>query len=69
MELQDAVNVLRGEPGQKVTLTILRPATKEIKDYLLERTEIKVQSVKSSELLDPELTGTIQDRLCAAGAV
>ena len=46
MELQDAVNVLRGVPGQKVTLTILRPSTKEIKDYALERAEIKVQSVK-----------------------
>ncbi|MEO8440830.1 MAG: S41 family peptidase [Spartobacteria bacterium] len=55
--LQDAVDVLRGEPGQKVTLTILRPATKEIKDYPLERKEIKVQSVKGGELLDPELTG------------
>jgi carboxyl-terminal processing protease len=57
MELQDAVYILRGAPGQKVTLTILRPATKEIKDYALERTEIKVQSVKSSKLLDPELSG------------
>ena len=57
MELQDAVNVLRGAPGQKVTLTILRPSTKEIKDYALERTEIKVQSVKARRLLDPELTG------------
>jgi len=57
MELQDAVNVLRGEPGQKVTLTILRPSTKEIKDYQLERIEIKVPSVKGSKLLDPDLTG------------
>lgn len=57
MELQDAVNVLRGVPGQKVTLTVLRPATKEIKDYALERAEIKVQSVKGAKLLDPELTG------------
>ncbi len=57
MELQDAVNVLRGQPGQKVTLTILRPATKEVKDYALLRTEIKVQSVKSNKLLDPELSG------------
>src|ERR1700704_5453109 len=46
MELQDAVNVLRGEPGQKIMLTVLRPSTKEIKDYQLERAEIKVQSVK-----------------------
>ncbi len=57
LSLQDAVNVLRGEPGQKITLTILRPSTKEIKDYPLERKEIKVQSVKGARLLDPELTG------------
>src|SRR6059036_3622024 len=41
MDLQDAVNFLRGTSGQKVTLTILRPSTKEIKDFALERTEIK----------------------------
>jgi carboxyl-terminal processing protease len=57
MELQDAVNVLRGVPGQKVTLTMLRPSTKEIKDYLLDRAEIKVQSVKGAKILDPEITG------------
>ena len=57
MDLQDAVNFLRGTTGQKVTLTILRPATKEIKDFALERTEIKVQSVKAVKLLDAELTG------------
>ena len=57
LSLQDAVEVLRGEPGQKITLTILRPSTKEIKDYALERKEIKVQSVKGGWLLDPELTG------------
>ena len=34
-----------------------RPATKEIKEYTLERVEIKVQSVKGARLLDPELTG------------
>ncbi len=57
MELQDAVNVLRGVPGQKVTLTVMRPVTKEIKDYALERAEIKVQSVKGAKILDPELSG------------
>src|SRR4051812_23725057 len=49
MDLQDAVNFLRGTSGQKVTLTILRPSTKEIKDFALERTEIKVQSVKGTK--------------------
>jgi carboxyl-terminal processing protease len=57
MNLQDAVEVLRGEPGQKITLTIIRPSTKEIKDYALERKEIKVASVKGGKLLDPALTG------------
>lgn len=60
MDLQDAVNFLRGTTGQKVTLTILRPATKEIKDFALERTEIKVQSVKAVKLLDAELTGSFK---------
>jgi len=60
MELQDAVNVLRGSPGQKVTLTILRPSTKEVKDYALDRAEIKVQSVKGAKLLDPELGGAFK---------
>src|SRR6266550_2501797 len=55
MELQDVVNLLRGPPGQKVALTLLRPSTKEVKDYALERVEIKVQSVKGVRLLDQEL--------------
>ena len=57
MDLQDAINVLRGPAGRKVTLTLLRPSTKEIKDYTLERAEIKVQSVKGVRLLEAELTG------------
>jgi carboxyl-terminal processing protease len=57
MDLQDAINVLRGPAGAKVTLTLLRPATKEIKDYSLQRAEIKIQSVKDAKLLDAELTG------------
>jgi carboxyl-terminal processing protease len=60
IDLQDAVNLLRGNTGQKVTLTVLRPATKEIKDYTLERAEIKVQSVKGTKLLDPEFTGAFK---------
>lgn len=57
LSLQDAVDVLRGEPGQKITLTILRPSNKEIKDFAVERKEIKVRSVKGARLLSPDLTG------------
>ena len=57
MDLQDAINVLRGPAGAKITLTLLRPSTKEIKEYNLQRAEIKLQSVKGARLLDPDLTG------------
>jgi carboxyl-terminal processing protease len=57
MELQDVMNVLRGPVGRKVMLTLIRPATKEIKEYTLERVEIKVASIKATHLLPPELTG------------
>src|SRR5881296_4451935 len=57
MDLQDAITILRGPAGAKVTLTLLRPLTKEIKEYTLQRAEIKIQSVKGARLLDEELTG------------
>lgn len=57
MDLNDAVNRLRGEPGTKITLTVVRAATKEIKDYALTRENIKVASVKDAKLLPEELAG------------
>ena len=44
--LSDAVKQLRGQPGSKVTISVLRPATGEVKDYTLERSVIKVNTVK-----------------------
>jgi carboxyl-terminal processing protease len=60
MELQQAVNLLRGKAGQRATLTVLRPSTKDVKDYVLERAEVKVQSVKAAHLMDRDLTGTFK---------
>jgi carboxyl-terminal processing protease len=60
MDLNDAIDKLRGEPGQKVTLTILRPGSKEIKDYPLIRENIKVTSVKDGRILPPELGGSMK---------
>lgn len=60
MELQQAVNLLRGKPGQKATLTVLRPSNREVKDYVLERAEVKVQSVKSVHLIDRDLAGAFK---------
>src|SRR5213082_418734 len=60
MDLQDAINILRGPAGAKISLTLLRPSSKEIKEYTLQRAEIKIQSVKGVRLLDPELTGAFK---------
>lgn len=57
MELNDAVQKLRGNVGEKVTLTIFRPTSKEVKDFTIERAIITVNSVKDAKILPPELTG------------
>jgi len=54
LTLPEAVDTLRGDAGQKVTLTIQRPSTKEIKDYELTRVVIKVKSVKDAQILPSE---------------
>ena len=46
VSLQDAVKLLRGEPGTDVTLTILRPSNGQVKDYKLTRAAIKVDTIK-----------------------
>ncbi len=51
LTITQAVDKLRGDIGEKVTLTIQRPSTKEIKDYTLTRVTIKVKSVKEAQIL------------------
>lgn len=46
MSLSDAVEVLRGEPGTQVTITILRPSSGETRDHTLTRGDIKVETVR-----------------------
>lgn len=46
LTIEDAVKLLRGEPGTGVTLTIYRPATGVTKDFKLTRANIKVNTVK-----------------------
>lgn len=50
--LSEAVKKLRGEPGTKVSLKVLRPKTQEVLEFNLERAEIKVASVKDTTLLE-----------------
>jgi carboxyl-terminal processing protease len=44
--LQEAVKLLRGEAGTEVTLTILSPGSGAIRDVVLERAIIKVETAK-----------------------
>jgi carboxyl-terminal processing protease len=60
LDLNDAIEKLRGEAGEKVTLTILRPSTKEIKDFAMVRETIKVASVKDARILPPEMSGPLK---------
>jgi len=45
----DAINVLRGPAGAKVTLNAAAACNEEIKEYTLQRAEIKIQSVKGRD--------------------
>ncbi len=46
MNLEMAVDMLRGEPGTTVKVTMYREATQELKEYNIKREIIKVKSVK-----------------------
>ena len=46
LSLQDAVKLLRGDPGTDVTVTLLRPSSGQTKDYKLTRAIISVDMVK-----------------------
>jgi carboxyl-terminal processing protease len=46
MSLPDAVKLLRGEPDSDVRLTIIRPATSQMKDFNLKRSVIPIDMVK-----------------------
>jgi len=56
MALPEAVRNLRGDPGSKVTITVFRAKAKDpsekIKDYTIERAEIKVESVKDAKMIE-----------------
>lgn len=55
LPLQDAVKKLRGIPGTKVKIKILRPKTQVFKDLEIERAEINVPSVKDAQVLEDDI--------------
>ena len=50
MQLPDAVKRMRGKPGSKVTITVVREGWTEPKDFDIVREQIRVQSVRSNDL-------------------
>lgn len=52
MDLPDAVKLLRGEPGTKVTLRILRPPEMELITVEIERANIEVATVKDAHFIE-----------------
>jgi len=58
LDVNTAIEKLRGQPGESVSLTIRRPSNGEIKDYELVREVIKVPSVKDAQILPSRLPST-----------
>ncbi|MEE8110573.1 MAG: S41 family peptidase [bacterium] len=52
MTLFDAVRKLRGKPGSKVTISVLREGWKEAKDFTIVREVIRIRSVSHRKLDD-----------------
>jgi carboxyl-terminal processing protease len=50
MQLVDAVKRMRGKPGTKVTISIVREGWAEPKDFDIVREQIRVQSVRMVEM-------------------
>ncbi|MBV9107409.1 MAG: S41 family peptidase [Verrucomicrobia bacterium] len=60
LPIEDLNQMLRGQPSQRLVLTIYRPSTKETKDYEMRREMIKVASVVGAKILNTEETGGIK---------
>jgi carboxyl-terminal processing protease len=52
MSLNDAIDLMRGEPGTDIELSIRRQGEKELLEFVLTRAEIKVASVRGESLGD-----------------
>src|SRR5688572_8899383 len=50
MQLADAVKRMRGKPGTKVTISVVREGWTEPKDFDIVREQIRVQSVRAVEM-------------------
>jgi len=52
----ECINLLRGNPGETLTMTITRPATRETREISMVREVIRQETVRDALLLDDALT-------------
>lgn len=55
MSLDDAVKKLRGSPGSRVTLTILRESDDSVQDFVITREIIHVEDIKAPHIMDDHI--------------
>lgn len=53
MMLADAAHALRGEPGTRVRLSVLRDTEKRVFDVSIERAKVQVPGVRESKIVEP----------------
>jgi len=55
LSVQDAVRLLKGDKGTRVTITIERPGLSEAFDVMIERDDIPIESIRVAFMLDDEV--------------
>ena len=55
LTLLEAVKKLRGKPGTKVNITVLRENEKKLLDFAITRSIIKIDSIKKAEVIDEKI--------------
>ncbi len=52
--IREAVEILRGEPNTKVTLTVLHEGERDLVDITIERAKIQIKSTRGTRIVDKE---------------
>jgi carboxyl-terminal processing protease len=60
MPIEKLNQLLRGQPNQKLKVTIYRPASNETRDFELQREIIKIPSIVDARILDTGQTGGLK---------
>ncbi len=55
LTLDQAVNLIKGDLGTVVEITVFRPSTKETKTLTIERAIIEIATIKDTKIVEPEI--------------